>query len=707
MSPKTEQMVNCLQEIQKFAGDRGQQDPSFATEARKFGSLTKKLKSQKLLFQIVSQSPPLAYAVAKLTSKSCTLPALYQFQTATLPDEHQRTEIPISQVEYQRTELAAPEAVILQFTNSSSQEPISHSLPKGGKLLVGRRPDCQIQIPNEYGFVSGHHAEIVPAANANPSGSWQICDTSSNGTYVNGQRIEGCHTLQPDDRIVLGYREPTDRSPELIFKFEYNIAAPKTQPSSSPAKPKTDPNEELYQQLVDCEVLCLAIDPTQPLSNAQKRIIELGQEARLFKIIAIVDLSAGDRNPELAQSNIDALQGWLKEQNFDRVVARPLLPLAPFYPSTDPNADIDPKAQQEFDRFLQFLEQSAAGKVEDILLQRVAGKAKFGLATIERTYADKEAALKQQLQERGALLQGIGLEELDGQIRKAFKQVAENKERSLREIRLELTKSKASLVDGFNKESLVYKIKKFTDELKPVVTEEEGQTSLRLTADVLGEKQSIHSYLNRLYYGDMAKWAKEEWERVRGSYAGGGLQGLYDRARDSLSIVPCLELPSSSFQASSEFDVYKCLQYSFVEFDSEVSYQSSPEGNKLVLLGSAVMGLVGVAMGNPFVLMGVLGRQAAQQQSKSSKTDHIADNLRKGLCNHYQSLAKSIAEKLAHQINLEIEAEERRFKTAIEAASEQISNYMKESKKGLIDCDRQEQELQKQKNKLRGFAKRL
>jgi pSer/pThr/pTyr-binding forkhead associated (FHA) protein len=55
---------------------------------------------------------------------------------------------------------------------------------KQGRMLIGRQEDCQIRIP--AASVSRHHCEVVT------SGSGvRIKDLgSSNGTFVNGQRVE-------------------------------------------------------------------------------------------------------------------------------------------------------------------------------------------------------------------------------------------------------------------------------------------------------------------------------------------------------------------------------------------------------------------------------------------------------------------------------------------------------------------------------------
>lgn len=68
----------------------------------------------------------------------------------------------------------------------------------GNNTLIGRSPGCQIQI--EDPAVSKQHARLYFQDNR-----WFVEDLdSSNGTYVNSQRVEKSKRLKPNDVIHFG-----------------------------------------------------------------------------------------------------------------------------------------------------------------------------------------------------------------------------------------------------------------------------------------------------------------------------------------------------------------------------------------------------------------------------------------------------------------------------------------------------------------------
>lgn len=112
-------------------------------------------------------------------------------------------------------------AYLIQKTASlrPGQQPISHPLSTNNSLLIGREPSrCQIVLDSsQYQGVSRVHAEIKPVnyPTTHNVSSWEIIDHSSNGTYINGIKIQGNHILQSGDVIQL-----SKNGPEFVFNCQ-------------------------------------------------------------------------------------------------------------------------------------------------------------------------------------------------------------------------------------------------------------------------------------------------------------------------------------------------------------------------------------------------------------------------------------------------------------------------------------------------------
>ncbi|MBE9011964.1 PrsW family intramembrane metalloprotease [Pseudanabaenaceae cyanobacterium LEGE 13415] len=114
----------------------------------------------------------------------------------------------------------SPIAYLRQLSIGNPSEPklLVHPLSIEDVTAIGRDPRCQIVIdPLLFASVSRRHAEVRPCDPSEESDRpcWWICDlNSSNGTYLNGQRLRGCRILQSGDRVTLG-----NDGPEFIFEY--------------------------------------------------------------------------------------------------------------------------------------------------------------------------------------------------------------------------------------------------------------------------------------------------------------------------------------------------------------------------------------------------------------------------------------------------------------------------------------------------------
>ncbi len=82
---------------------------------------------------------------------------------------------------------------------------------KKEELILGRRPNCDIRL--DFENISGKHAVLKYH-----KGTWHVRDLgSTNGTTINGTRINSEHGVLPDDALgIAGH----------FFKLDYDAAAP-------------------------------------------------------------------------------------------------------------------------------------------------------------------------------------------------------------------------------------------------------------------------------------------------------------------------------------------------------------------------------------------------------------------------------------------------------------------------------------------------
>lgn len=106
----------------------------------------------------------------------------------------------------------------------ASESESRYSLLPNQEMVIGRDSSCQVVLDAiMYKMVSRRHAAVRPLSLSPDSKySWVICDlNSANGTFLNGQLLQGSQELQPGDRIFLGVD-----GPQFIFEYEF-IPQPK------------------------------------------------------------------------------------------------------------------------------------------------------------------------------------------------------------------------------------------------------------------------------------------------------------------------------------------------------------------------------------------------------------------------------------------------------------------------------------------------
>lgn len=90
---------------------------------------------------------------------------------------------------------------VIKVSGSARQQPV-----QGKQCIVGRAKDCQVVMDHQE--VSGKHAMLENRAD----GIWLTDMQSTNGTYVNGQKISAPVRLQKGDKVMIANRYELDWS---------------------------------------------------------------------------------------------------------------------------------------------------------------------------------------------------------------------------------------------------------------------------------------------------------------------------------------------------------------------------------------------------------------------------------------------------------------------------------------------------------------
>ncbi|NET26130.1 PrsW family glutamic-type intramembrane protease [Okeania sp. SIO1I7] len=164
---------------------------------------------------------------------------------------------------------------------------IKEYLSETEEVVLGRDPRCQIVLETKlYRTVSRRHALIrIQNKQTKTTGLvWEICDlNSSNGTYINGRRIQGSQILQVGDRISLGYKGPEFIFDNLSYQKSTSLVSQPVNPTSLPVNSVSSAKTEKVEDVGDTDSITL----TQlfPIASTGK---QLAKKAYLYPGIITV-----------------------------------------------------------------------------------------------------------------------------------------------------------------------------------------------------------------------------------------------------------------------------------------------------------------------------------------------------------------------------------------------------------------------------------
>jgi hypothetical protein len=683
---KSDKLMQHLKVSQKFAADRISQDATYSEILKTLNYLEGTLKSGKLPVQIVSQDKILAQTLQALLESHLPLKETYQFTIGILPEFSDSGMPP-----------AFPNLILTSIVAEEEQH-TCYELSILESHMIGRHPSCQIRLLNDSTLVSGHHAELKPVLeDGNDVGQtqWQLCDCSStNGTYVNGDRLRGCQILQNGDRISLGSPSLTEKSAMLTFECQM------------PAPPPSFETYTDYRQLFDGAIVCFVIDPTQPLSMADKYFVAQASQAAISKLLVIAALPGGSI-PESIKANLADLQTWLNNQPHQAVLEVISLLLSPF--TAKPGATVlMPHAQINFERLCQSLKAVVQGDTEDALIQHVATCFKAQIRAIETVLHTQEALLVQhsEQEEQSKELPPSILKE---QSRKLLAKVNSEKDLVFRQIKSDISQSKAKLLDDLRQSSLPHKVRKFLEELEFVETRQKGYCYIRLKVvnalETDADISVVHLAAIQLINTELKQWTVGEWKHIYNTYSEGGIKRLSERSDQALSVIPRLTLPGSLLHHAHQLPIEPILQTSVVQPFCETRYKHTTIGGYLLknirmqamqwvglimLIAAPIAlllhqdainrGLIFLAV-SPIIIPCLL---FSYRQERKEKSEEAVERLRKDLLSHYQSIVKNLADKLAQHLITLVEVEERQFRDVLETINDQYQNHIGELERNQV-----------------------
>ena len=684
MSEKFTKLLQKIDSVEKFVNARVKQQARFSQVRDNLRKLTQTLQTGKLRVNIVSRFPVQMIAMGNFINHYPSLLSNYQFKTIPFPQATEKT---------QTLQLAQ---LILQPSVTTGQQPTSYKLSLTETISLGRGSQCQIRL-SECGLVSNYHAEIIPIlTSGNHQPSWEIQDKSTNGTYVNGEKVLGKKQLKKGDRITLGYHKFSIKSPELIFEFQ-----------SSETKVTQPPQ---YDQLwTNCDLLCFVLNPSQPITESEQQLIEKIAQTQLFKFFIVWDTSTENLQfSQLNSQNIKLLTELINRQNSSQLsVIQTCLPLQPFYPNFySSSAEIYPR--NEYHLFCQVWENLPNQQTEDILKERVKAEFISQISLIEKVINDRNTQLKTQIKEIETTgLASQSIPQFQQKINLKLQEISQYKNKIINEIKLShFPQSKDRFINPMINNSLLHKIQCLVEQELEVKTQG-NQLKVELPSATSGftirENETLHDYLIRFCQSQVCEWAKLEWQNILWVYAEGGLQTFLQRSQNSLKLVPGYPVNLSSHH---NFEVDKLLEDEYIKPTD--SHQNSANGGTgrlaMDVVRIVMFGAISVGTGNPIsLMMGVMnlaGGNLAMMQGQRKQQEQQIIALKRELSGHYKAISRSMVEKVSLNIIFHLTVTDQALTDTIKKEVERISSDLTQTEQKFKQYQTELTNLQKDQAEL-------
>jgi FHA domain len=679
MIRRMEKFTQCLQEAYQFSLSRQFRIEALSEVIQSLDKINNTINGRRLNFQVFSQFPLLNEGMINWLNSHQTLRNFYKTQISEL------TAFSSSSHQNQSPKL------ILSANPGVSQSETRYKLSLSQNIVIGRDLQGQtnsslieISLPM-YKKLSGRHAEVGTVTNLNSSiPSWQICDlNSTNGTYINGQKIKGCQILKSGDKITLGYPNPSEKAPEFIFEGQVQSS---TQGSS-------------VTQLIDGDFICLVISPNKELSDSEKQLFDQASRTKIAGFIIIADnsgLSSADNQKVTAR--LSSIESSIQHQfpRLAEILGTIALPLHPFYPNISP-APLAPLTQQIFNGFSEDLINLAKTDGARILIDRANRQLQEQLRQIDAILSNQQEALNKEVNRTKSILQGRSIESLGDHFTREMKQVSEEREDFFRQSVNEFNIASNDFASNIIPNSLTQKIQDFVKNLDPVVNKVNGQVTIGLQPS---NGVNLYEFVLSFIRSEIIKWGDYQWKYIRQNIHGHGLEGLLKESYSKLNCLPNFQMNDTFHQPPYKIELTNSLSASFADLPVDISYSESSGDAfngiaKIAIMSAAAAFNIGASISSgqnlsPQAIMqganviqalsGMAGASVSRTQQQNLKIEQVVDSLKRNTYIHYQQIAQNLLRRASQEILTVINLQERQFRKSLEGIEEQFRGYYSEFK---------------------------
>ena len=707
MPPKAEKLSQTIESLQLFLSRKADEREDLAEISRQLAQYNKTLKQKKLTVQIVSQEPALAQAAFDLIDGEKELKRFFQLKFDRIPPTPKQT---------------APKQCasikLRQHLNNGTGLQQYKELDTNREYAIGRSPEADITINSKlYQGVSWNHAAIVQMTDGGQGTQWQICDRgSTNGTFLNGQQVKDGQLLNSGDTITLACPQTGNKVAEL--GFDVRVEALDLE------------SDREYWEAVDCDLLMVVLDSRKALASEVKEFVQNLNRTYISQQFLLVDTPDPKKETDItkdADNNYKAIETWVKTEIEDKGFELVPLYLKPFL-NEDSKEEHDPRQLKKQERFIKTLGNVVKRQPENILAKRMAVKIVRSAEPVEPFLSQQQQELADKLAEAERELASLGETNLKEISKKAIAEANQNKDKFFKQLKLDISQSKAALLDSYSKKSIVYQIQDFVDGLTPVVSNKNGQKIIQLNDDS-SDSNDINTSLVKFCTQSLEKWVAAEWQRISYSYGNGGLYGLIDRLKQKTNIVPGV-LSESPFSQPDDIDVKDNFLMSFAGTNCETTHKQKSLGGyimkqlrsqmmQVMMMATLGLSMVGITANKGKLMSGmsdyfkqypwlfgifvcgvIFLLVSAYNNENDTKLEEAGVKLKKDLSGYYQSFTKNLLEKVIQDINLNLELEDKKIADGLDIVSEAYSDRLIEIEKKQVQIKSNIEKYQTQQKSL-------